>query len=124
MHRIPEVFDCRFESGSMPYGQDHYLGEDPDFDNKADFIAEGLDQTRGWFRTMHLLGMAVSNQRTFDNVVVTGLVLAEDGKKMSKSKKNFPDPNDLLKNYGPDAFRLYMLSSPVVRAEPIRFSEQ
>jgi isoleucyl-tRNA synthetase len=93
MQRVPEVLDCRFESGSMPYGQEHYLGEESDFTNKADFIAEGLDQTRGWFRSLHVLGMAVSDQRVFDHCVVTGMVLAEDGKKMSKSKKNYPDPS-------------------------------
>jgi len=122
--RISEVLDCWFESGSMPYGEHHKVGMPLQSHRKADFIAEGLDQTRGRFRSLHVLSTALQDQRTFDNVVVTGMILAEDGKKMSKSKKNYPDPTGLLEQYGADAFRLYVMNSPVVRAEPLRFSEK
>ena len=90
----------------------------------ADFIAEGLDQTRGWFYSLHVIGNAVMNSKAFKNVVVNWLILAEDWKKMSKRLKNYPDPKYLLDKYWPDAFRLYVLNSPVVRAEPLRFSEK
>ncbi len=123
--RTSEVLDCWFESGSMPFGQDHYLGEaDHNISYPADFIAEGLDQTRGWFRSLHVVGHAIKGQNAFKNVVVNGLVLAEDGKKMSKSLKNYPDPRMLIEKRGADAFRLYTLSSPVVRSEPMRFAER
>jgi len=135
--RTPEVLDCWFESGSMPYAQQHYpfgkggvrseeLGvEKPDVSNffPADFIAEGLDQTRGWFYTLMVLGTCLFDKSPFKNVVVNGLVLAEDGKKMSKRLKNYPDPMQILEVYGADALRLYMIYSPVVRAENLRFSE-
>ncbi|MGN0847175.1 MAG: isoleucine--tRNA ligase [Kiritimatiellia bacterium] len=130
-HRTPEVLDCWFESGSMPYAQQHYMGgadgrPDPagfaDF-FPADFIAEGLDQTRGWFYTLMLLGTMLFGKSPYRNVVVNGLVLAEDGKKMSKRLKNYPDPTLMLDTYGADAIRLYMIYSPVVRAENLKFSE-
>jgi isoleucyl-tRNA synthetase len=124
--RTPEVLDCWFESGSMPYAQHHYPFERggglKDF-FPADFIAEGLDQTRGWFYTLLVLGTQLFDKAPFRNVVVNGLVLAEDGKKMSKRLKNYPDPNHLIDTYGADALRLYMIYSPVVRAENLRFSE-
>jgi len=124
--RTPEVLDCWFESGSMPYAQQHYPFENcaklDDF-FPADFIAEGLDQTRGWFYTLLVLGTLLFDKSPFRNVVVNGLVLAEDGKKMSKRLKNYPDPNKVLDTYGADALRLYMIYSPVVRAENLRFSE-
>lgn len=124
--RIPEVLDCWFESGSMPYAQNHYP-----FDNKeefeknfpADFIAEGLDQTRGWFYTLSVLGTALFDKIPFKNVIVNGLILAEDGKKMSKRLKNYPDPKEVLDKHGADALRLNLIHSPVVRAEELRFSE-
>lgn len=123
--RTPEVLDCWFESGSMPFGQDHYLGdENHNISYPADFIAEGLDQTRGRFRSLHVVGHAIKGENAFKNVVVNWLVLAEDGKKMSKSLKNYPDPRMLIEKRGADAFRLYTLSSPVVRAEPMRFAER
>ena len=130
--RIPEVMDCWFESGSMPFGQANYLGPDSDhltkwakqFTYPADFIIEGLDQTRGWFRTMHVVGNAVTGQNSFNNVVINGLVLAEDGRKMSKKLKNYPDPQDVFEKYGSDAYRLYLLNSPAVKAESVRFSEK
>ena len=118
--------DCRFESGSMPFGQAGYTA---DHSTKplvypADFIIEGLDQTRGRFRGMHVVGNAVMKKNSFNNVIINGLVLAEDGKKMSKKLKNYPDPAYLFGKYGTDAYRLYLLASPGVRAEPVRFSEK
>lgn len=123
--RTPEVLDCWFESGAMPYAQQHYPFEGVGNCKplQADFIAEGLDQTRGWFYTLMVLGTCLFDKSPFKNVVVNGLVLAEDGKKMSKRLKNYPDPNHLLNDYGADALRLYMIYSPVVRAENLRFSE-
>lgn len=127
--RIPDVFDCWFESGSMPYAQRHFPFEKGDDVKKqpsgfpANFIAEGLDQTRGWFYTLAILGTALFDKFPFQNVVVNGMVLAEDGKKMSKRLKNYPDPVDVLNNHGADALRLYMIQSPAVRADDLRFSE-
>jgi isoleucyl-tRNA synthetase len=126
LRRVEEVFDCWFESGSMPFGQAHYP-----FENKekfmdgfpADFVAEGLDQTRGWFYTMLVLSTALFGHSSYKNLVVNGLVLAEDGKKMSKRLKNYPEPTIVVDNYGADALRLYLINSPVVRAEPLRFRE-
>ena len=123
-HRTPEVLDCWFESGSMPYAQQHYMGEQGvDQFFPADFIAEGLDQTRGWFYTLMVLGTCLFDKSPYKNVIVNGLVLAEDGKKMSKRLKNYPDPSLMLDTYGADAIRLYMIYSPVVRAENLKFSE-
>jgi len=125
--RTPEVLDCWFESGAMPYAQVHWMGgadgtqAPPVF--PAQFIAEGLDQTRGWFYTLLVLSTALFDKPAFQNVVVNGLVLAEDGQKMSKSKKNYPDPHLVLDTYGADALRAYLIDSPVVRAEPLKFSE-
>ena len=123
-HRTPEVLDCWFESGSMPYAQQHYMGEgDASQFFPADFIAEGLDQTRGWFYTLMVLGTCLFDSAPYRNVIVNGLVLAEDGKKMSKRLRNYPDPTKMLDTYGADAVRLYMIYSPVVRAENLKFSE-
>ena len=123
-HRTPEVLDCWFESGSMPYAQQHYMGEgEVSRFFPADFIAEGLDQTRGWFYTLMVLGTCLFDKSPYRNVIVNGLVLAEDGKKMSKRLKNYPDPSKMLDTYGADAIRLYMIYSPVVRAENLKFSE-
>ncbi|XP_027556984.1 isoleucine--tRNA ligase, cytoplasmic [Neopelma chrysocephalum] len=127
LRRVPEVFDCWFESGSMPYAQVHYP-----FENKreledafpADFIAEGIDQTRGWFYTLLVLSTALFGRPPFKNVIVNGLVLASDGQKMSKRKKNYPDPMSIVNSYGADALRLYLINSPVVRAENLRFKEE
>jgi isoleucyl-tRNA synthetase len=126
MRRVPEVLDCWFESGSMPYAQFHYP-----FENKsrferafpANFIAEGLDQTRAWFYTLLVLAVALFDREPFRNCVVNGLVLAEDGRKMSKSRRNYPDPSHVLDQFGADALRAYLITSPAVRAEPLRFSE-
>ncbi|MBO7308258.1 MAG: isoleucine--tRNA ligase [Kiritimatiellae bacterium] len=127
-HRTPEVLDCWFESGSMPYAQQHYMGENASGKSideffPADFIAEGLDQTRGWFYTLMVLGTCLFDKSPYRNVIVNGLILAEDGKKMSKRLKNYPDPNLMLNTYGADAIRLYMIYSPVVKAESLKFSE-
>lgn len=127
LKRVEEVFDCWFESGSMPYASNHYPFEDAKtFENQfpADFIAEGLDQTRGWFYTLLVLGTLLFNSAPFKNVIVNGLVLAEDGKKMSKKLKNYPEPGLIVSKYGADALRLYLINSPVVRAESLRFKEE
>ncbi len=124
--RISEVFDCWFESGSMPYAQNHYPFENEKLFDKsfpADFIAEGLDQTRGWFYTLTVLSAALFDKPAFKNVIVNGIVLAADGTKMSKRLKNYPDPDLVLKKYGADAVRLYMLNSNAVKADDMCFSE-
>ncbi len=132
--RTPEVLDCWFESGAMPYAQQHYPFREGDDGSgtearfqaffPAHFIAEGLDQTRGWFYTLLILGTALFGKSPYKNVIVNGLILAEDGQKMSKRKKNYPDPNETLERYGADALRAYMINSPVVRGEPLKFSER
>lgn len=122
-----DVFDCWFESGSMPYAQLHYPFENRDKFEKsypADFIAEGIDQTRGWFYTLMVLSTALFDKPAFRNVIVNGIVLAEDGQKMSKKLKNYPDPNLILGKYGADSLRYYLLTSPVMKAENLRFSEK
>jgi isoleucyl-tRNA synthetase len=127
MRRVPEVLDCWFESGSMPYGQVHYPFENRErFESTfpAQFIAEGLDQTRGWFYTLHVLGAALFDSEAFRNCVVNGLILSTDGRKMSKSLKNYDDPAQLLETHGADALRAYLINSPVLRAEPVRFQVQ
>lgn len=125
--RTPEVLDCWFESGAMPYAQQHFPFENKDrFEQffPAQFIAEGLDQTRGWFYTLIVLGTSLFKRSPFQNVIVNGLILAEDGQKMSKRKKNYPDPNGVIATYGADALRAYLIDSPVVKGEPLRFSER
>ncbi len=136
MKRVPEVFDCWFESGSMPYAQNHFPFENlkifnprPGIFNRpvgypADFIAEGLDQTRGWFYSMLVLGTLLFGKSPYKAVVVNGTILAEDGQKMSKRLKNYPDPMEIVKKYGADAMRLYLLTSPVVRGQDLNFSEK
>ncbi len=124
--RTPEVLDCWFESGAMPYAQNHYP-----FENKnkveggfpADFIAEGLDQTRGWFYTLTVLSAALFQKPAMRNVIVNGIILAEDGQKMSKRLRNYPDPNALIERTGADAIRLFMIDSAAVKGEELKFSE-
>ncbi len=124
--RTSEVLDCWFESGSMPYAQNHYP-----FENRreleehfpADFIAEGLDQTRGWFYTLTVLSAALFQKPAMKNVIVNGIILAEDGQKMSKRLRNYPDPNELINRTGADAIRLFMIDSAAVKAEDLKFSE-
>ncbi len=135
MKRIPDVLDCWFESGSMPYAQSHFPFSHasgpverkkkdlpPGF--PADFIAEGIDQTRGWFYTLTVLSAALFKQPPFLNCVVNGTVLAEDGKKMSKRLKNYPEPLEIVEKHGADAVRFALMSSPAVRGEDMRFSEK
>ena len=126
LKRIPSVLDCWFESGSMPYAQNHYPFENRQFfdDNfPADFISEGLDQTRGWFYTLTILGAALFGKPAFRNCIVSGMLLAEDGRKMSKRLKNYPEPTEMIDIYGADALRLYLLNSPAMKAEEMRLTE-
>lgn len=127
LRRIPDVFDCWFESGSMPFAAFHYP-----FDGKkvfrghfpAHFIAEYIAQTRGWFYTLHVLATALFGKPAFLHAVTTGIILSEQGEKLSKSRKNFPDPWLLFERYGVDAVRYYLMTSPVMLAENINFSEK
>ena len=127
LKRIPEVFDCWFESGSMPYAQSHYpfsVTEEEFMKGfPGDFIAEGLDQTRGWFYTLMVISTAVKNAAPFKNLIVNGILLSKEGEKLSKSKKNYPDPMYITDSYGADACRLYLMDSPVVRASELKFNE-
>lgn len=127
MHRLPDVLDTWFDSGSMPYAQTHYPFENREKFSQsfpADFIAEGVDQTRAWFYYLHLIAAAIKESIAFKNVIVNGIVLAEDGKKMSKRLQNYPDPMAMFDKYGADAVRFYLLSSPVVAAENLNFTEK
>eukprot|EP00730_Choanoeca_flexa_P015684 TRINITY_DN7256_c0_g1_i1.p1 TRINITY_DN7256_c0_g1~~TRINITY_DN7256_c0_g1_i1.p1 ORF type:complete len:1294 (+),score=446.59 TRINITY_DN7256_c0_g1_i1:87-3968(+) len=127
LKRVSQVFDCWFESGSMPYAQRHYPFEDKErFERNfpADFIAEGVDQTRGWFYTLMVISTILFDKAPWKNLIVNGLVLAADGKKMSKRLKNYPDPNLILQEDGADALRLYVITSPAVRAETLRFERK
>lgn len=127
LRRVDDVFDCWFESGSMPYGQLHYPfrnAESLDQNFPADFVSEGIDQTRGWFYTLMVLSTALFGKPAFRNLVCNGLVLTEDGKKMSKRLQNYPDPTVVINEYGADALRLYLINSPVVRGENLRFRKE
>ncbi len=115
MKRIPDVLDTWFDSGSMPYTREDF---------PAEFIGEGVDQTRAWFYYLHIIATALRNSIAYKNVIVNGIVLAEDGKKMAKRLKNYPDPIEVINKYGADALRYYLLTSPVVRAENLNFSEK
>ncbi|MEK9160289.1 MAG: isoleucine--tRNA ligase [Patescibacteria group bacterium] len=127
MKRVPEVLDCWFESGAMPYAQLHYPFENKEEFEKnfpANFIAEGLDQTRGWFYTLHVLSTILFDEPAFKNVIVNGILLAADGEKLSKRKKNYPDPNLLFEEKGVDTVRMFLYQSTAPLAEDVRFSEQ
>ena len=127
MRRIPEVLDCWFESGAMPYAQNHYPFEHKEHFEKhfpADFICESIDQTRGWFYTLHVLATALFDKPAFLHNITSGLVLASDGKKMSKSARNYTDPVDVINTYGAEALRLFLMRSAVVRAEEIRYNDE
>jgi len=127
MKRIPDVLDCWFESGSMPYAQMHYPFENKEKFEKnfpAKFIAEAVDQTSCWFYYLHILSTALFETNCFENVVVNGMVLAEDGKKMSKHLKNYPDPIEIMDKHGADAMRYYLVTSQVMKAEDLNFSEK
>ncbi|MGB0454496.1 MAG: isoleucine--tRNA ligase [Bacteriovoracaceae bacterium] len=124
--RVSDVLDCWFESGSMPYAQIHYPFENQETFDKgfpAEFIAEGLDQTRGWFYTLTVLSTALFEKPAFKNVIVNGMVLAADGKKMSKRLKNYTPPDELMQSFGADALRLYLITSGLVKAEEQRFTD-
>lgn len=126
MHRISDIFDCWFESGSMPYAQQHYP-----FENKekwdqifpADFINEGLDQTRGWFYSLTVLAAGLFGKPAFEHCIVSGIVLAEDGSKMSKSKRNYTDPMEVVDKYGADALRFALINSSLVRGDDMKYSD-
>jgi isoleucyl-tRNA synthetase len=125
--RIPEVFDCWFESGSMPYAQLHYPFENKEVFEKgfpAEFIAEGLDQTRGWFYTLTVLSAALFDKPAFKNVIVNGMVMASDGKKMSKRLQNYTAPDTLMEQFGADALRLTFITSGLVRGEELKFTDE
>jgi isoleucyl-tRNA synthetase len=118
MRRVPEVLDCWFESGSMPFAQVHYPFENRDwFENHypGDFIVEYIGQTRGWFYTLHVLATALFDRPAFDSCISHGIVLGDDGAKMSKSLRNYPDPMAVFDSHGADAMRWYLLSSPILR---------
>lgn len=125
--RIPEVFDCWVESGSMPFAANHYPFENKErfeANSPAQFVSEYIAQTRAWFYTMHVMSVGIFGRPSFENVLTTGTILAEDGSKMSKSKKNYPDPMLLIDQYGVDSLRLYLMSSTVMKSENINFSEK
>jgi isoleucyl-tRNA synthetase len=125
--RVSEVFDCWVESGSMPYAALHYPFENKDRFEKnypAQFITEYIAQTRAWFYCMHVLSVGLFEKPSFQNALTTGTILAEDGSKMSKSKKNYPDPMLLINKYGVDSLRLYLMSSVVMKADNLNFSEK
>ena len=127
MRRIPDILDCWFESGSMPYAEEHYPFENKEkFESifPADFINEGLDQTRGWFYSLTVLAAALFGKPAFYNCIVSGLVLAADGKKMSKSARNYTDPMDIINKYGADALRFALVNSTVVKADDLKFSDE
>ncbi|MFP3088808.1 isoleucine--tRNA ligase [Treponema sp. TIM-1] len=127
MVRIPEVLDCWFESGAMPYAQNHYPFENKEFFEghfPADFINEGLDQTRGWFYTLTILAAALFKKPAFKNCIVSGIVLANDGKKMSKSLRNFTDPMEVVNTFGADALRLFLIHSALVKSDDLRYSDE
>jgi isoleucyl-tRNA synthetase len=125
--RIGDVFDCWFESGSMPFAQLHYPFENKEVfekDYPADFIAEGLDQTRGWFYSLINLGVGLFDKAPYRHVIVNGLVMAESGLKLSKSEKNYTDPMELVEKYGADSVRYFLLSSPVIKGENVQFNDK
>ncbi len=127
MKIIGDVFDCWFESGAMPFASVHYPFENKEIflkNNPAEFIAEGLDQTRGWFYSLLNLGVGLFGKSPYKNVIVNGMVMAGDGKKMSKSEKNYTDPMILVEKYGADALRYSLLSSPLVKGEIVSFSDE
>ncbi len=126
MRRVPEVLDCWFESGSMPFAQVHYPFENAEwFEHHypGDFIVEYIGQTRGWFYTMHVLATALFDRPAFSSCVSHGIVLGDDGRKMSKSLSNYPDPHEMFDVYGADAMRWYLLSSPILRGADFSVTE-
>jgi isoleucyl-tRNA synthetase len=127
MRRVPEVLDCWFESGSMPFAQVHYPFENQEwFDQHypGDFIVEYIGQTRGWFYTLHVLATALFDRPAFSTCVSHGIVLGDDGAKMSKSLRNYPDPMNVFDTYGADAMRWYLLSSSILRGSDFAVTEE
>jgi isoleucyl-tRNA synthetase len=127
MRRVPEVLDCWFESGSMPFAQVHYPFENQEWfeqHNPGDFIVEYIGQTRGWFYTLHVLATALFDRPAFSTCVSHGIVLGADGQKMSKSLRNYPDPMGVFDNYGADAMRWYLLSSSILRGSDFAVTEE
>ncbi|WP_228000880.1 isoleucine--tRNA ligase [Nocardia australiensis] len=127
MRRVPEVLDCWFESGSMPYAQVHYPFENNEwFDSHfpGDFIVEYNGQTKGWFYNLHVLSTALFDSPAFKNVVAHGIVLGDDGLKMSKSKGNYPDVNEVFDRDGSDAMRWFLMSSPILRGGNLIVTER
>jgi isoleucyl-tRNA synthetase len=127
LRRVAPVLDCWFESGAMPFAQQGYpFTNEEGFERTfpADFIAEGIDQTRGWFYTLTVLGTALRDRSPFRNVIVNGIVLNEKGEKMSKRLRNYPEPTEIVESSGADALRLYLIDSPVVRGEDLKFSDK
>jgi isoleucyl-tRNA synthetase len=127
MTRVPEVLDCWFESGAMPYAQNHYPFENKEFFEShfpSDFISESLDQTRGWFYTLTVLAAALFKKPAFNNCIVSGMVLASDGKKMSKSLRNYTDPNEVINSFGADALRLFLVRSALIKADDLRYNDE
>jgi isoleucyl-tRNA synthetase len=125
--RISDVFDCWYESGSMPFASVHYPFENKEIFTKnypADFIAEGMDQTRGWFYSLINLGIGLFGKAPYKHVIVNGIALTEGGEKMSKSKQNYTDPMELAETFGVDAMRYFLLSSPVVKGESFEFADK
>ena len=126
MRRVPEVLDCWFESGSMPFAQVHYPFENADwFEHHypGDFIVEYIGQTRGWFYTMHVLATALFDRPAFRNCLSHGILLGSDGRKMSKSLRNYPDVYHVFDAYGSDAMRWMLMSSPVLRGGDMAVTE-
>ena len=126
MRRVPEVLDCWFESGSMPFAQVHYPFENKDWFEKnfpADFIVEYINQTRGWFYTLHVLAGALFSQPAFENVICHGVLLAADGSKLSKRLRNYTEPTDIFANQGADALRWYLMANNIVRGGNTRISD-
>ena len=127
MRRVPEVLDCWFESGSMPFAQVHYPFENKDWFEEhfpADFIVEYINQTRGWFYTLHVLAGALFDKPAFENVICHGILLAEDGAKLSKRLRNYTEPTEIFENQGSDALRWYFMSTNIVRGGDTRISDQ
>lgn len=125
-HRVPQILDSWVESGSMPFAERHYpFKNQEDFNQKfpADFISEYIAQTRAWFYVLHVMATALFGKPAFKNVVTTGTIMGSDSKKMSKSLGNFPDPKEVLDKYSADALRFYLMSSPIMEADNIDFSE-
>ncbi|HEX7096286.1 MAG TPA: isoleucine--tRNA ligase [Acidimicrobiales bacterium] len=126
MRRVPEVLDCWFESGSMPFAQVHYPFENKEWveQHTADFIVEYIAQTRGWFYTMHVLSVALFDRPAFKNCICHGVVLDEDGRKLSKRLRNYPDPEEVFETIGSDALRWFLMASPILRGGDLRIDRE